>query len=458
MKNFIFPIAAFLLIAMDANAQKGIDTGTPYGAGEDSVRCLTNVNLFITAGRTKNYKDAYPYWKASYEECPASHINIYIMGASILEWQMSQETDPAKKEALVNDMIKLYDDRIKYFEHDAQNRKNYRKDAVIWRKAYTYNQWKGDDTDHKLIYKWLGEIIDEFQDNTFPNAVMLFMFSSFKLMQNDMDTYKEQYINDFMKCSAILDKQIAAAEAAKNEKELEDILPCKKEIESNFALSGAADCNILQGIYAVKVEGNKDNLEVLKETMTLLRRLGCNESDVYLAAAEYAYKIEPTAESAMGLGAKALKNNDDASAQKYFNEAIAMTDDSEIKSSLYLALAGIASQKGQYQVVKQLSQKCLAENPNSGQAYLLWGAAYALGGRNLYPDDAVLNKLIWYAVVDKFEKARQTDPSIATEANRQINIYNKYFPSKEEIFMHPSLKEGETMTLPGWVNEVVKIR
>ena len=457
MKKLIVFFGAFILIALDANAQKGIETGTPYGSGEDSIRCATNVNLFIPYARNRSYDEALPYWEAVYEECPASSINIYILGVNIINWQISKETDPAKREALINNMIKLYDDRLKYFGSAPRNRDDW-KDVVVFRKAQTYYQLKGENSDHQLVYKWLGDVIEEIKEKTHPNAMMLYMVSSYNLLQKDLDNFKSQYVDDYLKCSAILDKQHAAAETANNEKELEGILASKKEIEMNFIASGAADCDLLQTIYAPKVEENKANLDALKETLRILNRIGCNESDVYIAASEYAYQIEPTAESAMGLGTKAFRNNDYTTAEKYMNEAIAMSDDSEIKASLYLALAAIANSKGQYQNVKQLSQKCLAENPNMGRAYMLWASAYASGGRNLFPDDPALNKLIWYAVVDKFEKARQVDPSVAADANRQINNFRQYFPSKEEIFMHPSLKEGENFTLPGWVNEVVRIR
>ena len=47
MKNFIFLTAAFFLITINASAQKGIETGTPYGSGADSIRCTENVSLFI---------------------------------------------------------------------------------------------------------------------------------------------------------------------------------------------------------------------------------------------------------------------------------------------------------------------------------------------------------------------------------------------------------------------------
>jgi hypothetical protein len=84
--------------------------------------------------------------------------------------------------------------------------------------------------------------------------------------------------------------------------------------------------------------------------------------------------------------------------------------------------------------------------------------AYGAGGRNLFPNDAVLSKCIYYAVVEKLERARQLDPTIAADCNNLINQYSKGFPTKEEVFMHPSLEVGGTFTVGGWVNETVRIR
>jgi tetratricopeptide (TPR) repeat protein len=451
-KVFTFVLSAFLTAGL--SAQKGIDNGTPYGSGEDSIRCLTNISLFIPYAKSGNFRDAYPFWKIVYDECPSSTKNIYIYGANIISWQISEETDAVKKEALINDLMKLYDDRIKYFGDDKQ----YGKDWIISRKAQSYNQLKGEDTDPNVIYQWTGQTIDEFKEKTEPLAVSLYMFASFKLVQSNMEKYKEQYVNDFLKCSAILDAQITAAKAAGNEKEEENVTTRKIEIEKNFTLSGAADCEMLQGIYGAKVEQNKANLDFLKETLTLFRRVNCKETDAFFAASEYAHKIEPTAESAMGLGNKAFKDKDYATAESYYNEAIGMTEDSEIKAELYYAIAIMAQQQNNLAKAKQFSLKCLAEKPEYGRAYVLIATCYAAGVKTVFPDDAILAKCVYYAVVDKLERARQVDSSVAEEVGKLIATYVKYFPTKEEIFMHPDLENGQTFTIGGWMGETVKIR
>jgi tetratricopeptide (TPR) repeat protein len=444
--------SAFAITGM--NAQKGIDNGTPYGSGEDSIRCITNISLFVPYAKSGNFKDAYPFWKIVYDECPASNRNIYSYGVDILNWQISQEKNAAQKEAQIQTLMKLYDDRIKYFGDD--NR--YGKDWIISRKAQNYNQLKGEDTDPAIIYKWTGEAMSEFKEKTEALAVSLYMFSSFKLLQNDMDKHKTQYVEDFLKSSAILDAQIAAAKTANNAKDEENLTARKIEIEKNFALSGAADCEILQSIYGAKIEENKTNLDFLKETLTLLRRVNCRETDAFFTASEYAHKIEPTPESAMGLGSKAFKDKDFSTAEKYYNEAIEMSDNAEIKAELYYALAAMAQQQNNYARAKQFCLKCLTENPNYGRAYMLIAMCYASGAKNAFPDDPVLTKCVYYTVVDKLERARQVDPSIADEVGNLISTYKKYYPTKEEIFMHPEIDQGKTFSIGGWIGETVTIR
>ena len=46
-----------------AYAQKGVDNGTKFGSGEDSVRCITNISLFVPCAKAGNFKDAYDFWK-----------------------------------------------------------------------------------------------------------------------------------------------------------------------------------------------------------------------------------------------------------------------------------------------------------------------------------------------------------------------------------------------------------
>ena len=46
---------------LGAYAQKGVDNGTQFGSGEDSVRCITNISLFVPYAKAGNFKDAFDF-------------------------------------------------------------------------------------------------------------------------------------------------------------------------------------------------------------------------------------------------------------------------------------------------------------------------------------------------------------------------------------------------------------
>ena len=93
------------MMSFGAYAQKGVDTGTPFGSGEDSVRCITNISLFVPYAKAGNFKDAYEFWYQAYTECPGAHKDIYLYGVRIMDWKINTEKDPAKKAALIDDLM-----------------------------------------------------------------------------------------------------------------------------------------------------------------------------------------------------------------------------------------------------------------------------------------------------------------------------------------------------------------
>ena len=450
----ILCVAVFLATLMSAKAQTGVDTGTQFGMGQDSVNCLTNISLYTTDLRVNNMKDAYPRWKAAYEECPAATSNLYMHGAQLLKWQLSEEQDPANQGTIIDELMALYDKRVKYFGDDAR----YGKDWIVATKAADYINLKGDNLDPLVLYDWLNEVTEEFQDRVDPRILSYLMFASYKLIGVDIDKYREQYINDFLRCSSLLDMQLENAKAANEETLITNATAYKAQIEEQFTTSGVADCETMENVYAAKVETNKTDLDFLKQTITLFRRVGCVENEAYFLAGGYAHQMEPTAESAAVLGSQSMRRNDYATAEKYFTDAITLTSDDELKGSMNFLIATMAFNQKNYQKARQFSLRALEANPNLGRAYLIIGNAYAATAASVYPDDAVLRKCVYYLAVDKFERARQVDSSIASEANSAISTYRGYFPTTEEVFMHPDLSPGSQITIGGWIQERTTVR
>lgn len=67
IKAFIAIIALTSSVAM---AQKGVEDGSRFGHGKDSVDCLNNISLYQEYLKTKNYTDAYTYWQKVFTDAP----------------------------------------------------------------------------------------------------------------------------------------------------------------------------------------------------------------------------------------------------------------------------------------------------------------------------------------------------------------------------------------------------
>ncbi|HHT29282.1 MULTISPECIES: tetratricopeptide repeat protein [Petrimonas] len=402
-----------------------------------------------TSAKAENYKEALTPWNAVYENCPASSKNIYIYGPRIFKSLYASETDAAKKQQYFDKTMEIFDTRLKYFSDD-------NKGTVLAYKTYDYMELMGDKADSKVIYQWLGEAINEMKSDMEPkDAYSYYMVASLTQFLNDPGK-KDQYITDYFTVTGYVDEAISKANAA-NDKANADYLGLVKEgIVKAFVSSGAGDCKTLTEYYADKVEPNKENKAFLTEVVNALGSVGCSDTEIYFSAAEYLHKLEPSAESAIGLANKSLRDKDYDTAIKYYHEGAQLESDKNKASDYMMQLAGIFSNQRNFAKSRQAAYDALEFNPNNGEAYILIAQLYAASAQNIFPE-AEKRGLVFCAAVDKLQKAKSVDPSVAAKANGLINTYSGYFMDTETAFMM-GIKAGESIFIPGWIGETTTVR
>ena len=184
----------------------------------------------------------------------------------------------------------------------------------------------------------------------------------------------------------------------------------------------------------------------------------CESSDAYFAAAEYAYNIQPTAQTAKSLGNLYVKQREDMDkAMEYYNQAIELDDDKSSIAETYYRMATIYFSKKKYDSSRSALQKCLANNPNKGEAYIQMALLYAANYE--WSKESALNSCAYYAVIDKLEQAKRVDSSedVVKRANNLIQQYKKQLPQADELFML-GYKAGDQLEIKGWINETVTIQ
>lgn len=446
MKKMIIAAVA-LLMSVSAFAQ------TPATAGNDSIQCRRNTSFAKTYAKSGNFDDAYEFWKKAHSICPDSSKDLYILGAQILNWKLENAKTEADKQKYFDELMSMYDDRIKYFGNDPLTGTDY----VLGYKASDYIKYKQNKADFNLVYGWLQPVVAEKKETTDALALSIYAFASMQKMATNPE-HREQYISDYMMVAGYFDEAVRLATESGDENTAEFYRQNKMNTDTHFAASGAADCETVAKVFGPKLDENKENKSYLEMIMRLLISLKCNDNPVYYKAAEYNYAITPSVSGAVGIARQALAKKDYDRATKFYEEALKLSTKPEEKAEVYYTMATMAYDQRQYGRARQLCMKAMEERPNFGTPMLLIATMYAATAPSIYPGDPIMQQIVYCLVVDKASRAKSIDPSISDEANKLIGTYSRYFPRKEDVFLHPDLSEGQSFTVGGWIGETTTIR
>ena len=450
MKKMVTALLALSLSATAVFAQKGVEDGSRFGHGQDSLNCLQNISIYTEYVKTNNFKDAYPSWKAVFDEAPWAQIATYTNGAKILRALIAAEKDGAKQKEYFNLLMKVHDQRIQYLEQlNTLSRTKATKGDIMGTKAHDYFTMGGSDNNE--VYAMFAEAVAAEKHNLPYYVLMEFVDASARKVKAD-EAHKEQFVQDYIAASGYANE---ALNAATKESAKKNYKTAKENIDAHFINSGVATCDNLQAIYAPKVEASKTDLEYLKQVVKVMKMLGCTESEAYFAASEYAHAIEPTAETAIGCGYMYYKKGDFDKCISYFDNAIELEQDPIKKADYNYSAAAVLFANKQLSKAKQYARKAIELNGEWGKPYMLIAQMYASSPN--WSDEGALNKCTFFAVIDKLQKAKSVDPSCAEEADKLIRTYAGYTPKDEDLFFI-GLKKGNAVTIGGWIGETTTIR
>jgi len=431
------------VFALPAASQKGVEDGSRWGHGKDSINCIMNLSLYREFAKYKNYDDAMGPWKEVFTNCPKATKNIYIDGVKMWNTYIGKEKDPVRKAAMMDTLRIIYNQRIKYYKQegsvlgrmgvDILRHPEYRQDPGIVEEAYGY----------------LGRSLKILKNKSSIAVVATYMTSSLKLFQEGRIT-NLQVIEDYAVTTDILEYQLT------QKPDNASLLKVKDASDANFIVSGAPTCESLLSYFEPQYEKRKDDLNYLRRVVRFMGALECETEPFYAQAAEALYKKEPSADAAFGLAKLFLAKEQYPKSMDYYQEAINTEEDPLKRADLYYQLAFIINVKlDQPEKVRAYAREAIKLKPDWGDPYILIGDAYA-GSKDCFSDEFERTTIYWVAV-DKFLKAKSIDPSSAEKANERINTYSRYFPDVETVFFY-SLKEGDSYTVGCWINETTKVR
>lgn len=449
--NIIKILAATSLLAIPASAwaQKGVDDGSKYGHGEDSVACIMNLVQYGDQVKMKNFKEAYEPWKIVFAECPqAKGVRLYTDGLNIMKGLI--KSDKANKDTYYDFILKIYDQRAKYYGTN----KKYPTSYLMGMKALDIVAFGPGTKEARAEALRLLEIAIAGAPSTVQPAFLQTYMVQKAAQYGDDEISAEEVVNAYVKCGDIMPK----VEAAGGEKLKESVATSKDNIEQVFAHSGAADCATLEKIFAPQLSANKADAAWLKRINKLLGNGDCTDNDLFYATSEALHNISPEASSARGLARMYLKQNDIDKCLSYYEEAIKLEEDAQQKGKYYYEMAFVLFSTNNLSAAKQAAVNASQSRPEWGAPYVLLGKLYATGARNIGEKDYE-KKAGYWAAVDKLNKAKSVDSTDAVqkEATDLIRQYSQHFPSKEDLFFE-GIKDGSPYRVGGFINESTTVR
>lgn len=426
--------------------------------GADKAATEVRLALYGDAYKSQKFQEARAPLSWLLKNAPKVSTKIYVDGVDIFDKLATAETDPVKKQGLIDSMMVVYDLRIQNCGDEAQ---------VVNRKANSY---------FKFYYKQkekLGEVLAMF-DKTYE-------LNGEKMMESSLDLYmktvqlhssfnkgsmtEDQILERYDRISAIIDTKSQKAVEAGKAADVEKLKTIRTNVDDNLAKSPVKfTCDMVKAKLEPKFRANPTDKNLAKKIFNFMLQDKCTDDPLWLETGEVIKDIEPKDFGLINnLAKKHLSNGNTEKAEILIKEALAIAVKPEQKGDALLTLGALESKKGNNGGARDYFYQSVQADPANKDGYNKIGDLYY----NSFNDCAkrqnmAEDRLIYIAAFEMYSracgdcKAGATDPVKRAAAAGMLKS-KAQFPSKEEIFLL-NWKAGESKSVKCWFSEAVTLK
>ena len=425
MMKINFLLILIFLVDFSTNAQSKF--------GLDSASCVENRSIYVQNFKSKNYSDALEPWRWAWRNCPKANENTFRHGPKIIKERI--KVDKENKSAYVDTIMMIFDQRIMYFGKEGY---------VLGLKGYELVI-----ADKKRSAEALS-ILDKsltLQGNkSGPQAIYGYIKAMDNLSKKGVKT-KQDVLEAYVRVSEVIDYNIVNASKA-----TKHYIQYSKKIDKIF--TNYANCEDLINLFLKKTEAWYNTIDNLKQVTKTLELQGCTDDELFFNTSSALYSLDPSASSADKMSKMSIAKGKYGDAINFAKEAIEMEESVNQKAIYYLALADAYRNGGSFALARSAVYNALEIRNSWGEAYLNLGNIYVSGVKGCSGDFE--KSTVYWLAVDAFRKAL-LDEDTKERANRSINTYSKYFPSKETCFFN-GVEVGKSHTIGCWINKATVAR
>ncbi len=402
--------------------------------------------------KNKDMDGAYELWQKVYEKAPAAdgmRKTVFLDGVEFNINFYNQTQDTTKQRAYVNTIKKLYQEAM-----DCYGDEGYFNGLLGFDLYYNFPNHATDLEKYNYLKKSID--IDG-------NKTAAFVINPFTALMIDLYLKQEIPQAEAQKMAKLIPTIIEnglKGDEAESYKIVASYAPAR--LEELEGVKGFYDGDYYKKKYLGTFERNPTNCDSIMMVFSRFNWGGMPQTDPDFAKISQAYATNcqaPTAE--VGTASKAylaLRDGRYREAVDLFDQAISEENDPAKKAKYALINAKIYfSYLKKFYKSRQYARQALKYQPNMGAAYMLIGRLYASSGPLCGPGTGWDSQIVTWPAIDMWKKAKSVDSSVAKEANKLINRYRQFMPSKEDIFQR-GLKEGQSFNIPCWIKEKTVIR
>ena len=403
---------------------------------EDKAKADECVAVYGDAMKQANYRAATGSLQWMLTNAPQWNTKLYIDGAEIYDKLAEKETDPAKKKALVDSLLLLYDLRIKNCgdEANVMNRKVYA--------CYKYFKTKEKVTELLAMY----DKIYETNTNITDGNLVAYMTTIKNYQTLNKSLTDEQILQRYDKIMAVIDAKMKIAVTKGNQIDIDKQKSYKDAVEGILISLVKVDCNFVRKNLAPKFKQTPDDLALAKKIFNFMLQDKCSDDPLALEAAEAIHRLNP--EKDFGLikfiASKYMSSGNYDKAESLLKEGLPLATTTEQKTDISMLLGSIEVKKGNFSGARSLFLQSGSKEGLEKVGDLYYNSFDNCAKKQSVAED----RLVYIAAYEMYQKAGNSQ--LMSRAKAQ-------FPSKEDIFLL-NWQTGSNQRVGCWISETVVLK
>ncbi len=428
--------------------------GLPAIAQIDSTECKKQYSLFNEYYRQKNFEMAREPWKYSFNNCEDMYLGTYVYGVVMYKDFYRKAADDAAKKVMQDSLVLIYDKYLAQIEKSPgkHQEKYWNTGQVLASKATDLQAM--DKNNYELTYPLFEKALALNGNNTPANAVSMHIYAA-ALMKSKSLIECDKMADLYLTLSDVVDYNFNASK---------DSSYLKAQANLDKLAENCLDCTMLVENFSKQFEASKKDTNWIRKAASLLDKKKCLAKDEHINNATVLgiYEIDAqnrqSADAFYKLGMLFLAKKDNAKAEEYIEKAVALESNNEKKAEYTYTLAQVNYQNGRSSTARDNARKAAGLKPGWGDPYIFIGDLYASAYGKISDNPCEKAAPLW-AAADKYNYAKSIDPSCAEKANKQLGRVQANYPPKDQLFFDcPDKKEGDGVSVGGWIQESTTIR